>query len=303
MIHHLNCLNAAAYLLNAAVTYLVGTYGVFGPNTQNDLSEKYQTLVTPAGFAFSIWGIIFTSQFIFVVAQLLIKKVQSKDAVGVGYNYIGVCIAQAAWVIVFNFEIIWLSLPLMLTILYFLLKINVNQYHDSDETTIRDSWLFQFPFSIHCGWILAASFVNLNVVLVKYSVSSSIQYYAALFSLLVLFHGAILPLVSLSKPQYVIPSVLSWALYGIYSELQDPKELILNTFTQSNISSIQNKAFYAMITILITLVIRLTIELIELIRLIDFIKKLHSENDAGDNINIYVALDDNDDNDEDGVAA
>jgi len=259
-------------------------------------------------------------------AQLLIKKVQSKDAVGVGYNYIGVCIAQAAWVIVFNFEIIWLSLPLMLTILYFLLKINVNQYHDSDETTIRDSWLFQFPFSIHCGWILAASFVNLNVVLVKYSVSSSIQYYAALFSLLVLFHGAILPLVSLSKPQYVIPSVLSWALvsnrsyqililkwrnfskfldlfflkYGIYSELQDPKELILNTFTQSNISSIQNKAFYAMITILITLVIRLTIELI---RLIDFIKKLHSENDAGDNINIYVALDDNDDNDEDGVAA
>eukprot|EP00546_Thalassionema_frauenfeldii_P008246 CAMPEP_0178914970 /NCGR_PEP_ID=MMETSP0786-20121207/11743_1 /TAXON_ID=186022 /ORGANISM="Thalassionema frauenfeldii, Strain CCMP 1798" /LENGTH=294 /DNA_ID=CAMNT_0020587981 /DNA_START=66 /DNA_END=950 /DNA_ORIENTATION=- len=292
MIHHLNYLNAAAYLLNAAVTYLVGTYGVLGPNTQNDLSEKYQTLVTPAGFAFSIWGIIFASQFIFVVAQLLIKKVQSKGAVGVGYNYIGVCIAQAAWVIVFNFEIIWLSLPLMLTILYFLLKINVNQYYDYGESTIRNFWLFHFPFSIHCGWILAASFVNLNVVLVKYSVGSSIQYYAALVSLLVLFHGAILPLVLLSKPQYVIPSVLSWALYGIYSELQDPKELILNTFTQSNISSIKNKALYAMITILTTLVIRLIIELI---------KKLQSENDHDENNTSYVALDDNNDIDEEGV--
>lgn len=277
---NLNYLNTAAYILNAAVTYLVGTYGVFGANTQNDLSEKYQTLVTPAGFAFSIWGIIFISQLIFVVVQLL-GNFRSKDVVvkGVGYNYVGACIAQAAWVIAFNFEIIWLSFLLMLTILYFLIKICVNQY--GEELTIRDFWLLKFPFLIHCGWISAASFVNLNVVLVKYSASAHLQYYAALFSLVFVFHIAVIILL-LSRPQFVIPSVLSWALFGIYSELKDPKDLIKTTFQHSTLSFVQHGALYSMFVILAALLIRAVME---------FVKNATSKTNNDENA--YLSLEDN----------
>lgn len=282
---NLSYLNIAAYVLNVAITYLVGTYGVFGANTQNDLSKKYQTLVTPAAFAFSIWGIIFISQLIFVVVQLL-KSFRSKDIVvkGVRYNYIGACIAQAAWVVAFDFEIIWLSFILMLAILYFLIKINVNQY--GEELNIRDFWLLKFPFSIHCGWISAASFVNLNVMLVKYSISAHLQYYTALFSLVVLVHAAIF-LILISRPQFVIPSVLSWALFGIYSELKDPKDLIKNTFDQPTISSVQHGALYTMFAILAALLIRSVMEVV---------KKVNSQkNDEG---NAYVSLEDNDNEEE-----
>ena len=29
-------------------------------------------------------------------------------------------------------------------------------------------WLFKFPFELHCGWIIAASFVNFSVLFVAY---------------------------------------------------------------------------------------------------------------------------------------
>ena len=60
--------NVAFYVLNVVVTYLSMT-GIFGP-TNSDLSQKYQTLVTPAGWAFSIWGAIFILEGIFVVVQV-----------------------------------------------------------------------------------------------------------------------------------------------------------------------------------------------------------------------------------------
>ena len=44
--------------------------GIFGP-TNTQLSAKYQTLVTPAGWAFAIWGPIFIWEGIFAIVQML----------------------------------------------------------------------------------------------------------------------------------------------------------------------------------------------------------------------------------------
>merc|ERR1719313_124544 len=63
-----NWLNLGAYVLNTIVTY-VSLTGIFG-KTNTELSAKYETLVTPSGWAFSIWGPIFIREGIFVVAQL-----------------------------------------------------------------------------------------------------------------------------------------------------------------------------------------------------------------------------------------
>ena len=58
-----------AYLINLGITYgsLTGAFG----KTNEELSEKYQTLITPAGYAFAIWGPIFIWEGAFAVVQLL----------------------------------------------------------------------------------------------------------------------------------------------------------------------------------------------------------------------------------------
>jgi hypothetical protein len=208
----LNILNVLAYIINAVVTFGIGVSGLGGFPTNAELSEKYQTLVTPIGAVFSIWAIIFISQFIFVIAQLLSPYRQEPLVTkGVGRYYIGACLAQAAWTVAFTYEVIWLSLIFMLSILYFLVSIVVTQYKTQEKTAILDYWLLKFPFAIHCGWIIAASFVNLCVVFVAYGLQAGLQYYYAFATVGCVFLIAVAALRYPNRPEYVIPVVLAWA--------------------------------------------------------------------------------------------
>jgi hypothetical protein len=171
--------NVVAYIVNLVTTYGVGTLGWFGAATNAELSEKYQTLITPVGWAFSIWAIIFLAQLVWSIVQLLPAFRGDPLVAAVGWNYVLVCVAQIGWTISFSLEIIWLSLVCMLAILLFLVMI-VRAQGDSD---FRGYMLLKFPFSIHTGWILAASFVNVSVLLVSLEVSAQIQYYVAMASL------------------------------------------------------------------------------------------------------------------------
>lgn len=212
----LNYLNIVAYLLNTVVTYGIGYTNL--PSTQ-DLSAKYQTIITPAGFAFSIWGIIFLAEAVFCVAQVFPAYRSSSLVVkGVGYSYVGVCVAQAIWSIAFEFEQIILSLIAMLTILFFLLRI-VNQLYkvridneEEEDSKRRDYWLTVFPFSIHAGWILVASLVNINLVFVRFKAPANVQLAIAITSIVLIYIGTAATLQSPYEPNYVIPTVFAWAL-------------------------------------------------------------------------------------------
>ena len=86
-ISRLNVVNILTYLLNVAVTW-GSQLGWFGA-TNKQQSLKYQTLATPIGFSFAIWGPIFILQAIFAVVQLM-PQYRSEPVVvdGVAYWYL-----------------------------------------------------------------------------------------------------------------------------------------------------------------------------------------------------------------------
>jgi benzodiazapine receptor len=250
-----NIANLGAYLLNVLVTYGVGVSGKFPTNAE--LSAKYQTLVTPAGYAFSIWGIIFTAQLIWAVAQML-PKYRSKELVvhGVGYYYVAVCLAQIIWTFTFTAEQITLSLFAMLSILAALLKIITTTSKMTAETT-GQYWLFKFPFEIHAGWIMAASLVNANVVLVAWNISATTQVTAAWFSLTLLAVASVY--FTFGSSQYyvvVVPVVLAWASYAISVELSSPKDSIVAAFAEETIQSVMTASRVLVFLVLGTVALR-----------------------------------------------
>jgi hypothetical protein len=216
----LNVFNLFAFIANVVVAYVIGALGLFGTATNGELSEKYQTLVTPVGWSFAIWAVIFISQFIWAIAQLVVPSFRGAALVrnGVKWYYIGVCVAQIGWTVAFTFEIIWLSLVAMLSILFFLILIVVAQYNGQTAVSFREYWLLKFPFAVHAGWILAASFVNLNVLIVDLELGADAQYYAALASLIAVLVIAGSMLTYPTRPELVIPLVLAWATVRIPSE-------------------------------------------------------------------------------------
>jgi benzodiazapine receptor len=246
--------NLAAYVLNVVVTYAVGL-GFLDLPSNGELSLKYQTLVTPVGWAFSIWGIIFTLQAIWILIPLFASQQRNTAWItAVGYNYVYVCLAQAAWTLTFTNELIALSCICMLLILLFLVRLVRKLLPLAGNYTFSQYTLRVAPFTIHMAWILAATFVNLNLFLVEQKVASVVQFYAAVTSLLVLFATALFFL--WRNVDTVVPAVLAWPLLGIYVELGSPADSIVATFNATEIDFIRYAAISGASILAVDFVVR-----------------------------------------------
>ena len=67
----LQVLNVVTFAGTVAVNGLAGSTTLLGGKLSAEVSDLYPTLITPAGFTFSIWGIIYTLLLVFVVYQVL----------------------------------------------------------------------------------------------------------------------------------------------------------------------------------------------------------------------------------------
>lgn len=244
--------NALAYTLNSAETFGFGPFSrSFSPGQDNaSISQKYQTIITPAGAAFSIWGLIFAMQAANVLTVLLAASDERRDhplmVRGVAWNYVAVCIAQTAWSPAFAYERIPLSAFFMGCILLPLATIVVRQRGvmaaAAAEGGVSDYddhyWLLRFPFEVHLGWIMAAFAVNLNVAAVASGAGASAQVAAAAASLGLLALASVACLLfSKGRPNHAIPSVIAWATLWISVELRNPKASVRNTFDDYQIGA------------------------------------------------------------------
>lgn len=259
----INYLNIIGYIINFLCTFGVGTLTILpGAIQTGEQSDKYQTIVTPAGTAFSIWGLIFIAQAIFAIAQFLPRfRYQPALQEGLKYWYFLVCIAQALWTFFFSYDLINLSLVAIVVIWACLVCAVVSQYYCKLEKTYSEFWILRFPFMIHCGWLSAATALNVNVVIVNVGAAASVQLTSGIISLAVLHAIAVISLWVPKYPNYVIPSVLVWANYWIGNELQDPKEKTQELFGSTIINAIKNAGFAVAVIILIQIFVRAGIEI------------------------------------------
>ena len=253
----LNWANIIFYVINFVITYGIGTGGWLGNGTNGELSEKYQTLVTPNSTAFLIWAVIFIMQGIFALAQML-PTFRNKPMVvnGVSYWYILTCITQAGWTFAFAYEIIWLSLIFMLLIWVSLMVLLYKQYYTQSDNTLWEFWLLRFPFAIHAGWITAASALNVNVVVVWQDAAADIQLAVGIISLAVLHAISVWVLFGIGRANYSIAGVLCWANGWIFAELQDPNEKITSTFGPDTISGVSYAAIAVSFIVLTQMIVR-----------------------------------------------
>eukprot|EP00434_Breviolum_minutum_P010256 symbB.v1.2.009050.t1/scaffold569.1/size186053/19 len=216
-------INMLAYLANVSITYgsLTGAFGA----TNEELSEKYQTLVTPAGYAFAIWGPIFIWEGIFAVAQMFPSLSTSKVVETVTPWWNCACLFQIGWTLFFAQDRIQGALVCMLGILVSLLTLILRTDY-LPEISIKEYFLLRAPFSLHCGWIIAASAVNINVM-ADYNMSS--QETMLMFAMVCLAGIAVIvALFTVAAPRAdpLIGLVAAWALLGIFVELENPENLM-----------------------------------------------------------------------------
>jgi hypothetical protein len=183
---------------------------------------------------------------------------------GVGYFYVLVCVFQVAWTFSFAYEVIWLSLVFILLIWISLCALVYSQYYTESNHSLVEFWFFRFPFFMHCGWLTAASAVNVNLVVVYSNAAASVQLAVGIISLAYLHAFSVWVLFGLTRnPNYTIAGVLAWANGWIYAELQNPSESIMALFDADTISGVSYAAAAVAFIITGQIVVRFALNVVQ----------------------------------------
>lgn len=263
-LNKLNYLNLAFFILNIVVTYGVGNLGWLAGATNSELSDKYQTLVTPNSSAFLIWSVIFMLQAIFAILQMF-PRFRGKKMIqeGISYYYLLTCVLQAGWTLAFAYEVIELSAVLIVSIWASLVAILYSQYYTESEGTLVEFWLLRFPFAIHCGWLTAASLLNVNVVVVDMQEPADVQLAVGIISLAILHAVSVWVCFAIKRPQYTIAGVLAWANYWISVELKEARSQIVELFDADIVSGVSYAAAAVSVIILSQIGVRAVYDVYE----------------------------------------
>jgi len=176
----------------------------------SDISDRYPTPITPAGYAFSIWSLIYVGMIAFSIYQLL--PANASRFRSVRSLYILTCALNCGWIYMWHSDQIAICLVLifLLAVSLFLINLKLRETNGMGEY-----WLAKAPFSIYFGWVTAATLVNFAVLLFHWNVSISVSGWTWIGIALILFAAALGVIVRIRLINYIYPLAIAWALAAI----------------------------------------------------------------------------------------
>jgi hypothetical protein len=152
--------NLITVILALAVNVLASALPLNGQNT-GEISDRFQVYFVPAGYVFSIWGIIYIGWIAFIIFQFLPSQKESPRLRRLGYLFALSNLANAAWLFCWHYNLFGLSVLVMLALLGLLiasyLRLNVN--HSFVQHV--EYWSVDVLFSV-MGWITVATVANIT---------------------------------------------------------------------------------------------------------------------------------------------
>ena len=191
-----------------AFNWLAAT-GRLGTDTA-EISAKYPTLVTPAGYAFSIWSLIYVGLLAFSIYQLLPANLARFRAVR--SFYIFSCALNCAWLYFWHRDQIIICFVIILALAATLLLISRQL---KDPESLRDTWFAKEPLGLYFGWVTAAALVNFAIMLKFLKVELSPTTGTIMAVSLIILVAVIAVLVRYKLTTSLYPLAVAWALTAI----------------------------------------------------------------------------------------
>jgi hypothetical protein len=171
-------------------------------------------MITPANYAFAIWGLIYLGIVAFGIYQLQPHQQQNRYLQTIRPLIVGACLTQILWVFAFLGRQFWLSVVLMFGILALLIRAYVRS-QQGNRISRQEKWLVQIPISIYLGWISVASVVNVASALDAvnwdgWNISASIWTVVMLA-----ITTGITAILTIRRHEGIFPLVVIWAFVAI----------------------------------------------------------------------------------------
>jgi TspO/MBR family len=153
--------NALSVVLALTVNILASVLPLNGQNT-GEISDRFEVFFVPAGYVFSIWGLIYIGWIAFAIYQFLPAQKENSRLRRLGYWFALSGVFNAGWLFCWHYNQFGLSVLVMLALLASLivsyLKLDVKRA----PVSAAEKWSVDIPFSVYLGWVSVATIANIT---------------------------------------------------------------------------------------------------------------------------------------------
>lgn len=201
-------------VVTLVINTLANALPINGLNT-GEISDRFKVYFVPAGYVFSIWGLIYIGLIAYGIYQALPSQRDNPRLRAAGWWAVLSGLANSTWIFLWHYEQFPLTILAMLTLLVSLIVIYARLGINRQNVSSSEKWMVHLPFSIYLGWITVATVANVTDVL----------YYAGWdgFGIapeiwMVIMLGAVLLITAamlITRRDAAYTAVILWALVGI----------------------------------------------------------------------------------------
>jgi hypothetical protein len=174
------------------------------------ISDSFVVMFVPAGYVFSIWGVIYLTQ-IWVFVKLYNNQKKYKALIDkISLWFIVSNWANGLWLVFWHYEKIYITLPVMMILLISLIVIYLDI--KSKFPTVK---YLTIPFGIYLGWITVATVANVTDVLYSLKWNGfglAGEYWSGILILIASLLGVLMLIL---KREFAYSAVIVWAIIGI----------------------------------------------------------------------------------------
>lgn len=196
------------------VNVLANALPLNGLNT-GQISDRFNVYFVPAGYVFSIWGLIYLGLIAFAIFQALPSQRENPRLRATGWWISLGGLANSVWIFFWHYEQFPLTLIVMLVLLGTLIVTYLRLGVGRTTVSAAETWFARLPFSIYLGWITVATVANVTSLLdyLKWNgfgIAPEIWMGIVLAAVL-----GIAALMNFTRRDIAYTAVILWALAGI----------------------------------------------------------------------------------------
>jgi len=201
-------------IVTIAVNALANALPLNGLTTA-EISDRFDVYFVPAGYVFSIWGLIYLGLILFAIYQVLPAQRDNPRLNRISALFALSCFANLSWLFLWHYE----QFPLTLIAMFLLLAALILIYRrlEIGKTAIPrgEKWFVRLPFSSYLAWVTVATIANITQVL-DFLNWNGWGISAEIWAVIMLVAGAGITLaVNLTRGDAAYVLVIIWAYIGI----------------------------------------------------------------------------------------
>ena len=202
-------------VLTLVVNFLANYLPLNGITT-GEVSDQFPILFVPAGYVFSIWGLIYLALIAFAVYSVTPKGLADQKIDAVAGFFFAANMFNAAWIFLWHYMQFALTLIPILGLLISLIAIYLKLRIGIEKRSIAQTLLVHVPFGIYLGWATVAVVANVAQVLFKLGWRGE-PLSAPVWTVIMLGAASLLGLLMIFlRREVAYPLVLVWAFIGIW---------------------------------------------------------------------------------------